>query len=61
MFVYVTSDDNQYKEKQILNRSETAPTSIRFVVQLTVTTKGAHTRGDMFIRQCADWSHCRLH
>jgi hypothetical protein len=30
-------------------------------VQLTMTTEGADLRGNLFVRKCIDWSHCRLH
>jgi hypothetical protein len=35
--------------------------STRSAVQLTMMTKGAHSRGNMFVRKCADWPYCCLH
>jgi hypothetical protein len=49
------------KKTKIINESETEPISTRSVVQLTMATKGAHSRGSLFVRKYANWSHCPLH
>jgi hypothetical protein len=46
---------------KLLNRSQTEPISTRSVVQLTMTTKGDHSRGNPFVRKCTDWLHYLLH
>jgi hypothetical protein len=47
MFVDETSKETiKTKQNKKLNKSETEPSSTRFRVQLPMTTKGAHSRGN---------------
>jgi hypothetical protein len=59
MFVDVTSKESKYKKNKKTEQGETQP--ITSLVQQTMTTKGAHSRRNLFVRKCADWSHGRLH
>jgi hypothetical protein len=49
------------KANKKLNKSETAPISTRSIAQLMMTAKRVHSRGNLFVRKCADLSHCPLH
>jgi len=46
--------EHNYREKK------TKSITTCSVVQLTMTTQGAHSQGSVFVRKCADWLHCRL-